>query len=68
MSLNAGGDLLAVALQQSSRVVVFRRDVKSGNITEIAGSVAVSGELTDVIWDNGVPENELGIADEGIPR
>ncbi|TVY58300.1 putative 6-phosphogluconolactonase [Lachnellula cervina] len=60
MSLNSGGDLLAVALQQSSRVVVFRRDVKSGNITEIAGSVAVSGELTDVIWDNGVPERELG--------
>ncbi|TVY14708.1 putative 6-phosphogluconolactonase [Lachnellula arida] len=51
MSLNGGGDLLAVALQQSSRVVIFRRDLKSGNITEIAGSVAVSGELTDVIWD-----------------
>ena len=65
MSLNRKGDLLAVALQQSSRVVMFRRNVTSGNITEIAGSVAVNGELTDVVWDeptdDGVHARALGV-------
>ncbi|TVY40651.1 putative 6-phosphogluconolactonase [Lachnellula subtilissima] len=65
MSLNRKGDLLAVALQQSSRVVMFRRNATSGNITEIAGSVAVNGELTDVVWDeptdDGVYARALGV-------
>ncbi|TVY56428.1 putative 6-phosphogluconolactonase [Lachnellula suecica] len=51
MELNREGNLLAVALQLSSRVVVFKRDCESGIIEEIAGSVAVDGVLTNVVWD-----------------
>jgi len=57
MELNRKGDLLAVALQLSSRVVIFRRDLRSGLIKEIAASVEVAGQLTDVVWD----ESEDGI-------
>jgi 6-phosphogluconolactonase (cycloisomerase 2 family) len=64
MSLNQEGDLLAVALQLSSRVVVFRRDHESGLIKVIAGSVAVDGQLTDVVWD----EPEMGTSERGSGR
>ena len=57
MSLNRKGDLLAVALQLSSRVVVFRRDHESGLIKGVAGSVSVSGQLTDVVWDEPGDKN-----------
>jgi 6-phosphogluconolactonase (cycloisomerase 2 family) len=61
MELNRNGDLLAVALQLSSRVVIFRRDHKSGLIKEIAASVDVAGQLTDVVWDESDDETYGGL-------
>ncbi|KAF2146385.1 uncharacterized protein K452DRAFT_264171 [Aplosporella prunicola CBS 121167] len=48
--LNAKGDRVAVALQDSDRVVVWKRDVRTGRIGEAVARMLV-GQPTSVVWD-----------------
>ncbi|KAF2433052.1 extracellular aldonolactonase [Tothia fuscella] len=50
-SFNKVGDLVAVALQHSERVVILERDVKSGLIGIAVADEHVSGNATCVVWD-----------------
>jgi 6-phosphogluconolactonase (cycloisomerase 2 family) len=49
--MNKAGDLLAVGLQADSRVVVIRRDVETGKLTDFVASATVGGAVTCVIFD-----------------
>jgi 6-phosphogluconolactonase (cycloisomerase 2 family) len=51
-SFNRAGTAVAVALQMSSRVVVFDRDVKSGKLGMVRALAEVSGQPTSVVWDD----------------
>jgi 6-phosphogluconolactonase (cycloisomerase 2 family) len=51
-SINKAGDKVAVALQLSSKVVVFDRDVQSGNLGNISALAQISGQPTSVVWDD----------------
>lgn len=55
-SLNAKGDLLAVAVQDDGWVAVLERDLVSGKIGEVVGGVGGLGSgsktgVVCVIWD-----------------
>lgn len=50
-SLNAKGDLIAVALQYDSKLVVKKRDVKTGVIGDEIANISIPGNLTCVVWD-----------------
>ncbi|KAF2229051.1 3-carboxy-cis,cis-mucoante lactonizing enzyme [Viridothelium virens] len=50
-SLNKVGDLVAVGLQYSGRVVIFKRDVESGLVGDSVGVVQGLGNVTCVVWD-----------------
>lgn len=54
---------MAVALQQSARVVIVKRDVATGmfgefvadiQIGEYTGVASVGGQITSVVWDETV--------------
>ena len=50
-ALNKAEDLVAVALQQSSSVVILARNVTSGAIGEQVAQIGVEGQVTSVVWD-----------------
>lgn len=50
-SINGDGSLVAVGLQESSKVNVLSRDVASGKFTGTLATVDVDGEITCVVWD-----------------
>lgn len=50
-AVNAAGDLVAVALQLSGRVVVLERDVGSGEFVRQVAAVEGLGPVTCVVWD-----------------
>ena len=49
--MNKYGDLVAVGLQYSARVVIKSRDVESGLIGDTVAQVDVPGNVTCVVWD-----------------
>lgn len=51
-SLNRAGDLVAVGLQESQRVVVMERDTESGFFVRQVAEVGVEGAITCVVWDD----------------
>ena len=53
--LNRAGDVLAVGLQLSSRVVLISRDVSTGLLGEPVAATEVDGQVTCVTWN----ENKL---------
>jgi len=50
-SMNKAGKLVAVGLQLSHRVVIFRRDVETGKLEDLVAEIAIDGQITCVIWD-----------------
>lgn len=50
-TLNAKGDLAAVGLQKSGRVVVIKRNVKTGLLGSLVAGVGGLGNVTSVVWD-----------------
>lgn len=50
-AINKAGDMLAVALQNSARVVIWHRDVQTGDVGPALAAIDVSGSPTCVIWD-----------------
>jgi len=50
-AINKAGDLIAIGLQMTERVVVFERDVDSGMFGREVGSVEGLGGVTCVVWD-----------------
>ncbi|KAL8660067.1 MAG: hypothetical protein Q9202_006833 [Teloschistes flavicans] len=53
-SLNKAGDRVAVGLQNSARVVVFGRDVASGEVGgEAVADYEAVGQVTSVVWEEG---------------
>lgn len=50
-SFSEAGDLVAVGLQSDQRVVVMRRDVKTGKVGDIVAAVDVEGDVTCVVFD-----------------
>lgn len=50
-SLNRAGNLLAVGLQQSSKVVVIERNTENGMFERQVAEVTVAGQITCVVWD-----------------
>lgn len=50
-AINKAGDLIAVGLQMTGRVVVFERDVDSGMFGKEVGSVEGLGGVTCIVWD-----------------
>jgi 6-phosphogluconolactonase (cycloisomerase 2 family) len=51
-ALNKAGDLVGVGLQQSSRVVLYSRDVETGKIADVPyAHVGVEGQVDCVVWD-----------------
>lgn len=60
MSMNKAGTLVAVALQQSARVVIVERDCETGlfgrfvadvQVGEFSGVASLDGQITSVVWD-----------------
>ncbi|KAH8678802.1 Lactonase, 7-bladed beta-propeller-domain-containing protein [Tricladium varicosporioides] len=50
-SMNKAGNLAAVGLQRSSRVVIVERNVADGTFGKIVANITVEGEVTAVVWD-----------------
>jgi len=50
-SLNRAGNLVAVGLQQSGRVVVMERDTETGRWRRQVAEIEVEGQITCVVWD-----------------
>ncbi|MCJ1431597.1 hypothetical protein MMC27_000952 [Xylographa pallens] len=50
-SVNRAGDLVAVGLQMSGKVVILRRSAEKGKILEPVAEVDGLGEVTCVVWD-----------------
>jgi 6-phosphogluconolactonase (cycloisomerase 2 family) len=50
-SLNKAGDMVAVGLQNSARVVVLERDVQTGLLGSAIADEPISGSPTCVVWD-----------------
>ncbi|OJD33976.1 extracellular aldonolactonase [Diplodia corticola] len=50
-SLNEDGDLIAVALQYDSKLVIKKRDTQTGVIGDEIASISIPGNLTSVVWD-----------------
>lgn len=57
-TMNAIGNLVAVGLQNSQEVVVLLRDVQSGLIGEPVARIPISGNVTNVAWNE---ERALGV-------
>lgn len=53
-SLNQKGDLVAIALQKSHKIVLVKRNVETGLMEGIIAEMDVDGELTSVVWDEAV--------------
>lgn len=51
ISLNRRGDLLAVGLQGSGRVVVYERGLKDGRLGRVVAEGEELGGVTGVVWD-----------------
>ncbi|XXG98277.1 hypothetical protein Hte_004600 [Hypoxylon texense] len=49
-SINADGDLLAVALQADGRVVIIDRDVETGELKDYVAYTNIEGEVTAAIF------------------
>lgn len=49
-SFNKAGTLVAVALQEDSRVAIIERNVTTGQMRDIVASVRLEGEVTAVIF------------------
>lgn len=49
--LNKAGDLVAVSLQDTHRVVIIERDVKTGLLGDFAAHVDTVGQAVVTIWD-----------------
>ena len=50
--MNRSGNLAAVGLQGSGRVVIIERDVKDGTFGAFVAEIDTPGlEVTSVIWD-----------------
>lgn len=54
-SLNADGSLAAVALQADGRVVIIKRDVKTGKFEKYLAFADIEGELTAAIFREEYP-------------
>ena len=50
-SINRAGDLVAVGLQWSGKVVLIARDVQTGKMGDGVAEVGGLGNVTSVIWD-----------------
>lgn len=50
-SLNEDGDLIAVALQYDSKLVIKKRDTQTGVIGDEIANISIPGNLTSVVWD-----------------
>ncbi|KAF9632501.1 putative extracellular aldonolactonase protein [Lasiodiplodia theobromae] len=50
-SLNGDGDLIAVALQYDSKLVIKKRDLQTGVIGDEIATISIPGNLTAVVWD-----------------
>ncbi|KAI9655767.1 MAG: hypothetical protein M1821_005202 [Bathelium mastoideum] len=50
-SMNRYGDLVAVGLQYSARVVILARNVTTGEIGAPVAEIGVPGNVTCVVWD-----------------
>jgi 6-phosphogluconolactonase (cycloisomerase 2 family) len=50
-ALNKAGDLVAVGLQDSGKVVVWRFDESTGKFGDMVAQVDVGGQVVCVIWD-----------------
>ncbi|MCJ1248667.1 hypothetical protein MMC30_005885 [Trapelia coarctata] len=55
-SLNRRGNLVAVALQLSSKVAVISRNVTTGNFLQQVAEIELEGQITSVVWDDGDEE------------
>lgn len=51
-SLNKKGNLVAVALQLSSKVVVISRNVTTGSFIKQVAEIDLKGQITSVVWDD----------------
>lgn len=49
--MNKAGTLLAVGQQNDARVVLVRRDPKTGKLGGFAGYANVAGQITSVIFN-----------------
>ncbi|EHK98630.1 putative 6-phosphogluconolactonase [Glarea lozoyensis 74030] len=54
-SINAKGDMAAVGLQTTGRLVILKRDIASGAFGAVLASVEGLGGVTTSIWDEGNP-------------
>lgn len=52
--LNSVGNLVAVGLQNSQAVTILQRDVATGLIGEPVARVPIGGNVTNVVWYEGV--------------
>ncbi|RDW80710.1 hypothetical protein BP5796_05408 [Coleophoma crateriformis] len=50
-SVNKLGDLVAVGLQNSGRVVIVQRDIKTGTYGKFVAEIDIPGQVTSVVWD-----------------
>ncbi|KAI9875699.1 MAG: hypothetical protein M1830_008086 [Pleopsidium flavum] len=50
-SVNKAGNLVAVGLQLSHRVVIFRRHIKTGRMDDPVAEIDIDGQITCVIWN-----------------
>ena len=55
-SLNRRGNLAAVGLQYSSKVVIISRNVTTGNFLEQVAELDLEGQITSVVWDEDEEE------------
>lgn len=49
--LNKAGDLVAVSLQDTHRVAIIERDVKTGLLGDFVAHVDTVGQAVVTIWD-----------------
>ena len=50
-SINKAGDLVAVGLQNSFKVVIITRNVETGILGDVVAEVDDLGQVTCVVWD-----------------
>ena len=57
-SLNRRGNLVAVGLQLSSKVVVISRNVTTGHFLQQVAEIDLEGQITSVVWDEDGDDEE----------